>query len=115
MGDKTKKLSTASNNNKSSISDHTMMTDVGNRNSKRASRISMGMKAVKISDSRYKNVKKTSFTSVSDQTEFVSTAPTSPESPSSDPVNSQFAVVNQTNNRGWFDNYQAISIFEDVF
>merc|ERR1719322_2054172 len=98
-GDKTKKSSNASNNNKSSISDHTMMTDVGNRNSKRASRISMGMKAVKISDSRYKNVKKTSFTSVSDQTEFVSTAPTSPESPSSDPVNSQFAVVNQTNNR----------------
>ena len=102
MGDKTKKLSTASNNNKSSISDHTMMTDVGNRNSKRASRISMGMKAVKISDSRYKNVKKTSFTSVSDQTEFVSTAPTSPESPSSDPVNSPFAVVSPTNNRGWY-------------
>ena len=99
-GDKTKKSSTVSNNNKSSISDHTMMTDVGNRNSKRGSRMSMGMKAVKISDSKYKNVKKTSFTSVSDTSDFVSTAPTSPVSPTNDTSNNSFTSATPTSNRG---------------
>ena len=68
--------------------------------SKRGSRISMGMKAVKISDSKYKNVKKTSFTSVSDTSDFVSTAPTSPVSPSNDTSNNSFNSATPTNNRG---------------
>ena len=95
MGGKAKKTSTTVNNNKSSISDNTLMTDVGNRNSKRASRISMGMKIVKS-----RNSQKSSFVSVSDASECVPTSPTSPASPPIATSNVSFAAVSPTNNRG---------------
>jgi hypothetical protein len=111
MGGKKKKNSTSNGNKKSSISSNTQTTEVANRTNRNSKRVSMGMKITKNQDSKHKNVKKTTFASVTNTSEVMSSAPVSPPtSPYNDtsfsdvPLNnnthSDSVSVNPTNNRG---------------
>ena len=112
MGGNKKKNSTSNGNKKSSISSNTQTTEVANKTNRNSKRVSMGMKITKNQDSKYKNGKKTTFASVTNTSEVVSSAPVSPPiSPYNDtsfsdvPLNNNThndsVSVNPTNNRGW--------------
>ena len=68
IGGKTKKTSTSSHK-KTSVSSNTQTTEV-------AKRTSVGMKNVRTQDAKYKNIKKTSFSSVTTTSDLVLSTPT---------------------------------------
>ena len=100
MGGQKKPNSATNRNNKTSISSNTQTTEVANRTNRNSRRVSMGLKIVKNQDSKYKNVKKTSFASVTSTSDFVSTSPASPPACTSNETSNGSVSVNPTNNRG---------------